>query len=187
MFHGIRPGGGKQPNQPAMDRAIAALQAGDQDAMRTLYAESATAVYAYALSLLKNPNDAEDVLHDCYVRVFTHAASYRSHGKPMAWLLTIAKNRCYSILRERSHFADPDEEDLPSMDFAPPEQRIVLEACMQQLSERERQIVVLHVVSGLKHREIAALLSLPLGTVLSQYRRAIGKLRTRLEQEGIEA
>lgn len=187
MFHGIRPGGGKQPNQPAMDRAIAALQAGDRDAMQTLYAESATAVYAYALSLLKNASDAEDVLHDCYVRAFAHAASYRSHNKPMAWLLTIAKNLCYSILRERSRFAPSEESDLSAADFAPPEQRIVLEACMRQLSERERQIVVLHAVSGLKHREIAALLSLSLGTVLSQYRRAIGKLRAKLEQEGIEA
>ena len=51
------------------------------------------------------------------------------------------------------------------------------------LSDTERQIVVLHAVSGFKHREIAAMLNLPLPTVLSKYNRAIKKLRSQLEKE----
>ena len=52
------------------------------------------------------------------------------------------------------------------------------------LSDTERQIVVLHAVSGFKHREIAACLELPLATVLSKYHRAIKKMKTNLEKEG---
>ena len=52
-------------------------------------------------------------------------------------------------------------------------------------SEQEQQIVVLHAVSGFRHREIASLLSLPLSTVLSKYHRAIKKLQHYLREEGI--
>ena len=56
------------------------------------------------------------------------------------------------------------------------EDRIVLEALLDSLQDDERQIVVLHALSGMKHREIASFLQLPLPTVLSKYRRAIKKL-----------
>lgn len=62
-----------------------------------------------------------------------------------------------------------------------PEDRAVLEAALNILSDQERQIVVLHAAAGLKHREIAKLLELPLPTVLSKYRRALSKLKTKLE------
>ena len=61
------------------------------------------------------------------------------------------------------------------------EDRNVLLACMEQLSDQERQIVILHAVSGFKHREIAALLELPLSTVLSKYNRALKRLRQHLQ------
>ena len=60
------------------------------------------------------------------------------------------------------------------------ENRIVLKECMQLLNDEERKIVVLHAVTGFKHREIAKLLELPLSTVLSKYNRAIKKLKTAL-------
>lgn len=59
--------------------------------------------------------------------------------------------------------------------------RHVLRAALSVLSEQERQVVMLHAVTGLKHREIAQLLELPLATVLSKYRRALKKLNLLLE------
>jgi DNA-directed RNA polymerase specialized sigma24 family protein len=52
------------------------------------------------------------------------------------------------------------------------------------LTEEERQIVILRSIEGLKHREIAKLLAIPLGTALSKYHRSLSKLRTILEEEG---
>lgn len=65
------------------------------------------------------------------------------------------------------------------------EARMLLEACLKQLAEEEREIVLLHAVSGFKYREIAAFLSIPLPTVLSKYHRAIKKMQayTRKESE----
>lgn len=57
------------------------------------------------------------------------------------------------------------------------ENRMLLTALLEQLSDQEREIVVLHAQTGMKHREIAQILDLPLATVLSKYRRAIIKLQ----------
>ena len=63
------------------------------------------------------------------------------------------------------------------------EDRLTVRACMTELSDTERKILLLHAVSGFKHREIADFLSMPLATVLSKYSRALKKLRSILEKE----
>ena len=59
---------------------------------------------------------------------------------------------------------------------------MVLETVLTRLTEEERRIVMLHAVSGLKHREIASSLNIPLSTVLSKYKRSLKKLRTYLAE-----
>ena len=61
------------------------------------------------------------------------------------------------------------------------EDRSILRSCMEQLRDEERQIVTLHALSGFKHREIAAILQLPLPTVLSKYHRAVKRLKQHLQ------
>ena len=89
-----------------------------------------------------------------------------------------------------AHFGAPrlclDLERSCSRDAVTPDDRIVLTAALKALSSEELQIVTLHAMNGLKHREIAALLQLPLATVLSKYRRALKKLKDQLK-EGIES
>ncbi len=108
-------------------------------------------------------------------------------GKPMAWVLTIAKNLSISLLRERGRLADiPEKNQLidQSKSFsASTDDSIVLNIAMNKLSSEERQIVILHAITGLKHVEISKLLSLPLSTVLSKYSRAKRKLKNILEEE----
>ena len=77
------------------------------------------------------------------------------------------------------------EEDwliyIENREEASPEDKIILKECLGSLTDEERNIVVLYAVSGFRHREIAALLNLPLATVLSKYHRAMKKLRKILE------
>lgn len=167
-----------------LDSYIASIANGDQQALAALYEQTKSGVYAFALSTLKNSHDAEDVLHDCYVSIWSSAGSYNSQGKPMAWILTIARNLCLKTIRNRAKTTQLDTEDW--RDHADlctemtADDKVVLEQCMQCLSDDERQIVVLHAVAGFKHREIAHLLDLALPTVLSKYHRAIKKLREQL-------
>lgn len=160
---------------------------GGQTALEQLYLCTKDAIYGYALSILKNTHDAEDVLHDCYLSIYQTAHSYVSAGKPMAWIFTITRNLCLSKIRSRSHFTEVPEEDwewyLESNDQVSPEDRIVLEDCLRHLEDDEREILLLHILSGMKHREIAELLKRPLSTILSKYHRALKKMRALLEEE----
>ena len=160
---------------------------GNREAFTELYRTEKDKVYAFALSLLKNAHDAEDVLHDCFVTVWMKADTYSPSGKPMAWIMTVARNLCYDKLRSRGKLADlPDEEwdGLFSTDGGlPTEDRLVLRTCLRQLTKEENEILFLHAVAGMKHHEIARLLYKPLATVLSKYNRTLAKLRQMLSEE----
>ena len=173
-----------EPLHQELDRLLTEVAAGNMDAFEQLYHVTQASVYAFALSILKNSHDAQDVLHDCFVAIHGAASGYRSSGKPMAWIITITRNLCLKLLREREKTASlsledwRDHVDLCTQMTA--DDKVVLEQCMERLSDEERQIVVLHAVAGFKHREISQMMDLALPTVLSKYHRAIKKLRAYL-------
>lgn len=173
-----------EPPHQELDCLLTAVAAGDMDAFEQLYHATHASVYAFALSILKNSHDAQDVLHDCYVAIHAAASGYRSSGKPMAWIITIARNLCLKLLRQREKTTSLNLEDWRDhMDLCTQitaDDKVVLEQCMERLSDEERQIVVLHAVAGFKHREISQMMDLALPTVLSKYHRAIKKLRAYL-------
>lgn len=168
-----------------LESLLLGVAAGDSHSLEELYHRTRTAVYGLVLSYLKHPQDAEDVTQDAFVRIWDTAASYRPQGKPMAWLLTVARNLALMRLRERGKTQELTDEEWSALPARAPdvtmEDRHVLRAALSVLSEQERQVVMLHAVTGLKHREIAQLLELPLATVLSKYRRALKKLNLLLE------
>lgn len=167
---------------------LAGIARGDQAAFADFYQATDRAVYAYALSLTRNHHDAQDVMMDAYLKIRSAAHLYRPDGKPMAWVFTIVKN----LVRDRWRMGEREElmGDVPEGELAIPDTdrsdaAIVLRQAMRVLSREEREIVLLHAVSGLKHREIAAMLERPLSTVLSRYHRALGKLRAALAEEEV--
>lgn len=173
-----------------LDALLFETAKGDAAAFEALYRAARTPVYSYALSILKQPYDAEDVLQDCFLHILASAANYRSQGKPMAWILTIARNLCFEKVRVGLKTTALSETDWwNAVQFSDAdtssEDRVLLEACFSVLHDTERQIVVLHAVAGFKHREIAQYLDLALPTVLSKYNRALKKLKTELEKERV--
>ena len=160
-----------------LERWLRAVSTGDQGALAELYHATATAVYAYALSILKNRHDAEDVLQECYITIFRSAGQYDQRGKPMAWIMTITRNLCLKLLRQQKRYFSVETQDYFGSLTPDPDDRLMLEKCMKVLTDEERQIVVLHAVAGCKHAEIARQLGLKTGTVLSKYHRAIQKLK----------
>ncbi len=167
------------------EQLLLAVAAGDQDALAALYQRTRAAVYAMALSLLHNVHDAQDVTQETFVRIWEKAEGYRPQGSPMAWILTIARNLARMKLRQGNRVEDLSEEEWDAIPADKSdlevEERHLLQTALAALSDQERQIVMLHAVSGLKHREIAALLEMPLPTVLSKYHRALKKLRVQME------
>lgn len=171
-----------------LEHWISEIGRGRKDALAALYRASSSAVYGFALSILKNAQDSEDVLQDTYLQVWKGAGTYRCQGKPMAWVLAIARNLALSRLREKGRVITLSPEDWQAQVVQSPsvteEDRLTLEALLTTLPAQDRQIVTLHALTGLKHREIAELLELPLSTVLSKYDRALKKLRKSLEEAG---
>lgn len=155
---------------------------GEMEAFAELYRQTDRAVYGFALSILKNRQDAQDVMQETYLNLQRAAGSYRPMGKPMAWVLTITRNLALGKLREAGRTIPSEVEELEAA--SPPveegqalEDKLVLEALLAHLGEEERQILTLHALTGLRHREIAALLDIPLATALSKYARALKKLQ----------
>ncbi len=177
----------KKTDAKKLDLYIERIANYDKDALAGLYHMTSASVYSFALSLLKNIQDAEDVLHDTYLQVYKTAASYKNMNKPLAWILTIARNLSLMKLRNRKKIVDSKPQDWNSAFEAIPsvtaEDRLVLVSCMDKLTDEERQIIMLHTVSGYKHREVAGFLKIPLSTALSKYHRAIKKLRILLSEE----
>ncbi|MGF0006406.1 RNA polymerase sigma factor [Eubacteriales bacterium SGI.150] len=178
----------QRPEGRLEERLLPLVGQGDSEAFEVLYRSTEKAVYALALSILRNPHDAEDIVQETYLKVRAAAHLYVPQGKPLAWLFTITKNLCRDLLRGQSRTeAAPDgaEDDLRFSYVSDPTDRLVLEAALKALGEEERQVVLLHAASGLKHREIARDLGLPLSTVLSRYSRALKKLQRYLTEEGV--
>ncbi len=179
------PASSKDPDG-VLENCIEGIAAGRSEALAQLYRETRGAVYGFALSMVKNSHDAEDVVQDVYVKIWESAISYQPMGKPLAWIFTITRNAALMSIRRQSRAAPTDPgnwEDLFAEEPAvTPEDRVVLGRVMSLLGEKDRQIVILHVVAGMKHKEIAELMGMKLSTVLSRYNRALTKLREALEE-----
>lgn len=166
-------------NSQQLDDLIIRMTHGDQEALASFYEATKAAVYGFALSILKDVDNAEDITQDTFIQVYRNASSYRSQGKPMAWVMTITRNLANSRLREVGRNLPLEDSHLVQLSHNPmvdQEDLLTLDSLLSLLDDQERQIVTLHALTGLKHREIAHLLSLPLPTVLSKYHRSIKKL-----------
>ena len=174
-------------NSSRAEQLIDRMAHGDMAAMGELYELLKTDVFAYALSRAASRADAEDVMQDTFVQVWRAAAQYKPQGKPLAWIFTIEINLIRRQFKRQEKLLSLDETiEAPSSGSSFSEEVInneFLRHLMQRLNDDEREIITLHVVSGLKHREIAQLLQKPLSTVLSKYNRALKKLQASVGKE----
>jgi RNA polymerase sigma-70 factor (ECF subfamily) len=162
----------------------------DMAAFEELYHSTQKSVYSFALSILKNHDDAMDVLQETYLKIRGAAHLYKPMGKPMAWIFTITRNLAMSRLRMTKKTDFIKEEDIENnMSFSyvtDRDDKLVLQTALSILDLEEREILLLHAVSGFKHREIAGNLGMSLGTVLSKYQRSLNKIRKHLKEQGVQ-
>lgn len=170
-----------------IEEFILQMSTGDMSAMGKLYELIKTDVFAYALSKCSSLQDAEDITHDTFVKIYKYSTRYKPMGKPLAWIFTIEHNLIRRQYNLNSRMIALDEEigtKSSNNDFS---SQIVdnqfLREIMRILTKEEQEIITLHVVSGLKHREIAKLINKPLSTVLSKYNRAIKKLQSIVKED----
>jgi RNA polymerase sigma-70 factor (ECF subfamily) len=152
------------------------------------------AAYNFARWLVRNDHDAEDIVQESFLKAFLGAGEFRGRD-PRAWLLAIVRNTAMNLLRRRR--SDPahswrDEIPDPADHAADPEAALISEsrraqihAAIGQLPDEFRETLVLRELEGLAYKEIASIVNVPVGTVMSRLSRARALLVEQLiEQKG---
>lgn len=162
------------------------IAAGNKEAFTRLYRITDRVIYAYILSILKNIEDTKDVMQETYLKILSAAHLYQPQGKPLAWMFTIARNLSLMHIRKNTKhtMTEPLElenrQDLSYIEHT--DEKLVLEAALNILNEREHQIILLHTLAGWKHREIASYMNLSLSNTIKTYNRAIKKVKKYLAE-----
>jgi RNA polymerase sigma-70 factor (ECF subfamily) len=173
-------------------RLIARMADHDESALGQFYDETSGIVHGLTRRILRDMSAAEEVTVEVYAQAYQHAWRYDgARGKPLAWLLTMARSRALSRLRQESRRTTRETPmdagpDLASPDAGPDDlgsasetRRAVLKA-LADLSTDQRRVIEMAYYLGLSHSEIAARLGQPLGTVKTHIRRGMLLLRDQL-------
>lgn len=175
----------RQSQDLVLEHLIEKIKDGDRDAFSSLYEQVKTPVFSYALSITKNRESAADIMQDVFLKIYESAARYEAREKPMAWIFSITRNLCLDSFRkaQRESVSSRGEDELceEAATGLSVEDEVILRLCLDTLQDDEREILILHAVWRLRHREIAQRLSLPIGTVLSKYNRTVKKLKAQLQ------
>ena len=162
---------------------------GDRGAFELLYRRYARPVFALALRRLGDRARAEDAVQETFASVWRSARTYRPDRGPGApWLYAVARNAIVDRSRGRADAAG-DVPDRPSDEPGPPERTEQswvawrVHRALEELPEREREVIALAYWSGMSQSEVADFLGIPLGTVKTRTRAALGRLADVLEGE----
>lgn len=159
---------------------MAKIAEGDNASFERLYEATVKGVFAFAYSYLGNREDAEDIAQNAFLSVKQRAFTYKQGTNARAWLFQIVKNLCLDELRRRKRrqTAQPIGSEAYMSEYGDS----AVDYMLSVLTEEEREIVVLHVFWGYKHREIAEIIDAPLGTVTWKYNVAVKKLEKYKEE-----
>jgi len=166
---------------------IEGIGQGDKNALERLYRSTVRAVYAYILSIIRNPADTPKLVEETYVWVRKSAHLYTPTGKPLAWIFSIAfklaQDYCQPYAGQPEKGSKMDIE--PSLDrISTKIDRVIFRCALRVLSTEERQVLFLYSMAGLRYWEISTSLSLHILTVYIRYKSSIYKLTRHLEKRG---
>lgn len=157
------------------DRALCRLAEGDMAALEDIYRKLGRRIYMLALSILRDTHSAEDIMQDTFVKLAAEARAYREGSNAIAFILTITRNLSLNLLKKQRR--ETPTEVLPhSIDPGDAPPLAALEA-LSLLDEQERQIVILKLDCGMKHRHIAEIMGISPEACQKRYRRALEKLK----------
>ena len=172
--------------------ALARVAAGDRAALRLVYNDTSAKLFGVCLRILNDRGEAEDVLQDVYVTVWRKATTFDpSRASPITWMVAIARNRAIDRLRASavSRRMEPIEAADAVSDPAPAaservelaQQHQKLAGCLEELEQKHAAAIRGAFLDGATYEELAARMSVPLGTMKSWIRRGLLKLRSCLE------
>jgi len=178
-------------------------QAGDRAAFKELFERYHRRVYAVALSVLKVPQDAHDVVQEAFVKVHRHLPDFQGNSSFYTWLYRISMNLAIDQLRRRKSARQVDYDDTvgraeqgddaaglavnidrgdPGKTHSRKELASKLRAALATLPEYHQQVILLREVEGLSYEEIAKIMKVPKGTIMSRLFHARRKMQAALAE-----
>jgi RNA polymerase sigma-70 factor (ECF subfamily) len=177
------------------DQLLARFAAGQRDALEELFRRYRLLAYRVAFRLLGHEADALDAVQEAFIKALTHLDGFQGRSSFKTWLLRVVSNAALDLGRQRSR-RDMVSLDAPTgdhrdsvqpLEFHDPARgleradlRRLLEQALATLSEAQRRTFVLHADAGLNYREVAEVLGISIGTVMSRLFYARQKLRAYL-------
>ena len=167
-------------NNDELRAKLAAVTAGDMAAFEEIYSQLKTPMFTIILRVTQDKSLSEDILQEVFVKLYQSPPLDAKN--PRAYIFQMARNLAVDGARAQPRFEGSDSlESLESLAYVSDHDlKMDIETALQSLPSQECQIVSLHVNGGLKFREIAPMLDLPLGTAIWKYHKAIGRLRSQL-------
>jgi RNA polymerase sigma-70 factor (ECF subfamily) len=176
------------------EELVRRAQAEDSRAFGELVTRYESKVYSLALRMVRNPEDAEDVLQDTFLRAYRGIKSFQGHSTFSTWIYRITANSALMRLRKRQlptiSIEDSDERETPIniADWAPgPVEQLLSQETQQAMSEaidalppEFRQVFVLRDIEEMSNAEVAEILDISIAAVKSRLHRARLKVRNRL-------
>lgn len=179
-------------NHDAVAALLLQIADGRQDAFETLYRDTAATLLGICMRVLRDRHEAEDVLQEVYVSVWSKAGQFdRERARAMTWLGSIARNRAIDRVRARPasmHHQPIEELELADEDAPTPaagidalRERAQLDDCIGQLEPKRRSLIRTAFFENVTYDVLAARMEAPLGSVKSWIRRGLQQLKACLE------
>ncbi|PSR56906.1 RNA polymerase subunit sigma-70 [Adhaeribacter arboris] len=174
------------PNQPiaiSEEELVARLRVPEDAAVAQLYDMYSAALYGVILRIVKDTEVAEDVLQECFVKIWSSFSSYdASKGKLFTWLINIARNLAIDKIRSRQYRVGSKTQTLDksqqytadSTGFRP--EHIGVKELTEKLNPDQKKVIDMMYFDGFTQSEVAEVLEIPLGTVKTRARAAIKAL-----------
>ena len=191
-----------EPDPRPDEELIQAVVAGEKAAFDVLVNRHKVRLYNYLLRLLRNPDEAEEVAQETFVRAYIHAEKYRTIARFSTWLYTIGTNLVRNRIRkyksrpkflslalgrsdededDRGSIDLPDDSDNPDRTLEKQELQELVAQGIERIPLRYREAFVLREVNQFTYEEIAEITGLKLGTVRSRINRGRGHFRAIME------
>lgn len=170
---------------------LRAVSGGDRRAFAMLYDRTSAKLYGICLRLMGSEAEAQDVLQEAYVKIWSNAGRFDlEKASPITWLAVVARNKAIDRLRQKLPAAGGIEDAAEVEDDTPSAFELVtarqdasrLADCLDELDEQPRAAIRSAFLDGLSYPELAERDSVPLGTVKSWIRRGLQRLRGCLER-----
>jgi len=165
---------------------------GNRRAQFELYSLYSRAMYSICLRMLQQEQEAEDLLQESFVDIFTKLHTFKFQSSVGAWIKRIVVNNCINHLKrnrmlfeelENRHTGIIEEEEEVKEEHPFPYDVSTVKKAIQELPDGYRVVFTLYLMEGYDHKEIAQILDISEATSKSQYSRAKKKLREMLQEE----